>query len=147
LRQILFAASLNGAVPQAHVWDAIAREGITWYDPRDDFGTLKITFGSDNIASAFKLGAAVWLDGKRILDDQDVRDRSFSARVPTGKHLLEILPNTTEARGLPLTQERMRADIQIDYGKSASFRAVIHLTPQFPNSIVSVQSLRRVSAP
>jgi hypothetical protein len=144
LQRILFAASLNGTVPQSQIWAIVERDGIKWYDPRDDFGILRITFTSDNIAPVFKLGATVWVDGKQVLDNGDVRDQTFSVRVSSGQHELEILPSTTEGKGLSVTKERKRTMVKIEYGSSASFLAVVHLTTGFPTSTVSVPSVTQV---
>ena len=145
LQRILFAASLSRRVPQERIWDVIGQEGIRWYDPREDFGTMQITFVADNVARAFRLGASVWVDGKQALDhqDQDMRDKRFAVRLASGTHLVEILPNCTEGKGLLMERRKMSVEVHIEYGKTSSFLALIHLTPGFPSTTVSVSSFTR----
>lgn len=146
IQQILLMGAVNGQVPQSQVWGTIGAENIRWYDPRDDFGTLKIFFTGDSTTykplgnTPYELKITVWLDGQPLIQEQRARDQVFSFRVPSGKHVLEMLPATNAP--LEDRQVKRRAEIEVSQGETHSYQATFHITVRFLGSQVEISNFR-----
>jgi hypothetical protein len=142
LQRILFSASLNGVVPQSSVWSTIERESISWYDPRNDFGSIEIGFLGDDSTRRFRLGATIWVDGQVVMERGAVGNQSVSFRVPSGKHTLELMPISLE--GLQPNSERTRAEVEVRYGDVTKFTATVHISVSILSSKIGISSFKQI---
>ena len=146
IQRILIAASLNGEVPQSQIWGTIEAEQIKWYDPRDDVGTLEISFTGDSStygrdSKPINLGATIWIDGKVIIASSDVRDRVFSASVHSGTHILEILPQSSV--GTQTEASKMQVEIKIVRGQTSRYKSTLRMM-LFPQPVIRVDKFTKV---